>query len=106
MSNRKSAKGKIGSSVAFGDKQCRPSAPLLRSARSWPNAPCRMTKAALGAAIPCTVMLVETSVTTLALVESGLIIIGRALDQWTERRVSRGFARVAHCSFEGYMCIQ
>ena len=71
-----------------------------------PNAECRVPNAALRAAIPCTVTHPYTSVTTLPLVESGLIVVGRAIGRWAKTAASRGFARAAHCSFHGGMCIQ
>ena len=70
------------------------------------NADCRLLIGALPNAIPCTVTHPDTSVTTLALVESGLIIVGRAIGRWAKTAASRGFAEAGHCSFEGGMCIQ
>ena len=70
------------------------------------NADCRLLIAGLPNAIPCTVTHPYTSVTTLALVESGLIIVGRANGRWAETAANRGLARAAHCSFQGGMCIQ
>ena len=70
------------------------------------NADCRVPNAALCAAIPCTVTHPYTSVTTLALVESGLIIVGRASGRWAETAAGRGFVPAAHCSFKGGTCIQ
>jgi hypothetical protein len=102
---RHSAFGKTDSKAAVVPNQPWRSASLVREAGGWPNAECRMPSAIL-CAIACTVMHPDTSVTTLALVESGLIIVGRAIGRWAETPASRGFARAAHCSFEGGMCIQ
>ena len=70
------------------------------------NADCRLWIAASPSAIPCTVTHPYTSVTTLPLVESGLIIVGRAFSRWAETAANRGFGVAAHCSFKGGMCIQ
>ena len=67
---------------------------------------CRLPNAALYAAIPCTVTHPGTSVTTPALVESGLIIVSRASGRWAETAAGRGFAGIVHCSFAGGLCIQ
>lgn len=70
-----------------------------------PRAEGRMLNALL-CAISCIVTPRQTSVTTLPLVESGLIIVGKATGRWAKVAASRGFARDAHCSFEGGTCIQ
>ena len=70
-----------------------------------PNAGCRLPVAIL-CAIPCTVTHSRTSVTTLALAESDLIIVGKANGRWSKTAAVRGFARAAHCSFQGGVCIQ
>ena len=75
------------------------SSPLLNPDR-------RVLIAALPAAIPCTVMHSRTSVTTLPLVESGLIIVGKGIGRWGKTAASRGSARAPHCSFQGGICIQ
>jgi hypothetical protein len=102
---RHSAFGKTGSKAAVALNELWRSASLVPEACAWPNAERRMPSAIL-CAIPCTVMHSRTSVTTLPLVESGLIIVGRAIGRWAKTVVNRGFARAAHCSFHGGMCIQ
>jgi|SRR5579884_2358198 len=70
------------------------------------SAECQLLIAAFPDAIPCTVTRPDTSVTTLPLVGSGLIIVGRGIGRWAETAASRGFARGTHCSFKGVICIQ
>lgn|GEM_PF-2590157 len=71
-----------------------------------PIAYCLLPIARSCAAIPCTVTPRQTSVTTLPLVESGLIIVGRAIGRLAKTAANCGLARSAHCSFQGGMCIQ
>lgn len=78
----------------------------IGAASPWLSAECRVPNAALRAAIPCTVTLPDTSVTTLPLVESGLIIVGKASGRRAETAADCGFVLAAHCSFNGGMCIQ
>ena len=105
VGSRHSAVGNIDSKPAVVQNELWRSASLIPEAGSWPSAECRGPSALL-CAISCTVTLRETSVTTLPLVEGGLIIVGKAIRRWTEVVPSRGFARAAHCSFQGGMCIQ
>jgi hypothetical protein len=105
IGNWQAAIGKTrGTGLVFEHRR-RAFALSFREVGGWPTAECRMSSAIL-CAIPCTVTPRQTSVTTLALVESGLIIVGRANCRWAETAANRGFGLAAHCSFQGDMCIQ
>lgn len=78
----------------------------IHHAQVLPIAYCLLPIARSRTAIPCTVTHLYTSVTTLPLVESGLIIVGRAIGRWAETVANRGFGLAAHCSFHEGMCIQ
>ena len=71
-----------------------------------PIAHCLLPIARSRAAIPCTVTHPDTSVTTLPLVESGLIVVSKANGRWAKTAAGCGFGRDGHCSFQGGMCIQ
>jgi hypothetical protein len=103
---RHSAFGKTDSKAAVLQNQVLRSASLVHEAGSRPSAECRVPNAGFLTAILCTVTHADTSVTTLPLVESGLIIVGRANCRWAETAANRGFGLAAHCSFQGDMCIQ
>ena len=96
---------KNGSSAVARQDRCPSLAPGFLSVGGWPNGERRMPNALL-CAISCIVTPRDTSVTTLALVESGLIIVGKANCRLAKTAVNRGFAWIAHCSFQGGMCIQ
>jgi|SRR5690349_4858279 len=106
LGTRHSAFGKTDSKAAVLQNQLLRSASLVQEAGSRPNAECRVPSAALCAAISCTVTHPDTSVTTLPLVESGLIIVGKANCRWAETAANRGFRLAGHCSFQGGVCIQ
>jgi hypothetical protein len=105
LGNRQSAIGKTRWTGLVFEHRRHAFALSLREVGGWPNAECRMPSAIL-CAISCTVTHPDTSVTTLPLVESGLIIVGKANCRWAETAANRGFALAAHCSFQGGMCIQ
>src|SRR5581483_4761479 len=100
LGTRHSAFGAPGSN-GFLQKVRRCSASSVGAPSAWPTAECRVPDAALRAAIPCTVTHPNTSVTTLPLVESGLIIVGKANCRWAETAANRGLGLAAHCSFKG-----
>ena len=106
LGTRHSVFGKTDSKAAIVQNELWRSASLVPKAGSRLSAECRVPNAALRAAISCTVTHPDTSVTTLPLVESGLIIVGKANGRWVETAANRDFGLAAHCSFKGGMCIQ